>query len=309
MARGKSSISLSKILKAVTDSRGTAEAPRICVVGTGDDLARVVGVLSAGARDEAGGVSPHVDALAPADFPREQRLASRWDIVVFVATGTPAADVAQVVHAARRAGAAVIGLIEPGAGGGWTVAAGLFDDEVARGLGHDPAGRPTLERKIVDAAGDGAGALAQLLPSVRRTYCDHVVITNAAQNGVIGVVVIIPGADMPAMTANQIRMVLKIAHAYGEELNIDRAVEILSIVGAGFVLRTLARQALDFVPGFGWAVKGAVGFSGTVALGQAAIAYFESGAPLRLSRMQRINRQVEKLTSRLPGPVRRVASG
>jgi uncharacterized protein (DUF697 family) len=114
---------------------------------------------------------------------------------------------------------------------------------------------------------------------------------------------------MPAMTANQIRMVLKIAHAYGEELGIDRAVEILSIVGTGFVLRTLARQALDFVPGFGWAVKGAVGFSGTVALGQAAIAYFEAGAPLRVSRMQRVNRQIERVRSRLPGPLQGLGSG
>ena len=186
---------------------------------------------------------------------------------------------------------------------------GLFDDEVARGLGDDPSGKPTLEHKIIAAAGDGAGALAASLPSVRRTYCDHVVLTNAAQNGVIGVVVIIPGADMPAMTANQIRMVLKIAHAYGEELGVDRAIEILSIVGTGFVLRTLARQALDFVPGFGWAVKGAVGFSGTVALGQAAIAYFEAGAPLRVSRMQRINRQIERVKTRLPGPLRGLGSG
>jgi uncharacterized protein (DUF697 family) len=302
------SVSFSKILKAVTDARGTAEAPRLCVIGAGPDLARVVGVLSAGAKDEAGGISAHVDALAPADFPREQRLASRWDIVILVAAGCPAGDAAPAVHAARRAGATVIGLVED-ADSAWAEQTGLFDDEIARGLGHAPAGKPTLERKIVDAAGDGAGALAQLLPSVRRTHCDHVVITNAAQNGVIGAVVIIPGADMPAMTANQVRMVLKIAHAYGEELTLDRTVEILTVVGAGFVLRTLARQALDFVPGFGWAVKGAVGFSGTVALGQAAIAYFENGAPLRVSRMQRVNRQVEKLTSRLPGPLKRLASG
>jgi uncharacterized protein (DUF697 family) len=213
-----------------------------------------------------------------------------------------------VVHAARRAGATVIGLVEDD-DAAWVGQTGLFDDEVARGLGHEPAGRPTLERQIIDAAGDGGGALAQLLPSVRRTYCDHVVIANAAQNGVIGVVVIIPGADMPAMTANQIRMVLKIAHAYGEELTLDRAVEIITVVGAGFILRTLARQALDFVPGFGWAVKGAVGFSGTIALGQAAIAYFESGAPIRLSRMQRVNRQIDKVTSRIPGPLKRLASG
>ena len=110
--------------------------------------------------------------------------------------------------------------------------------------------------------GDRAGTLAAQLPALRRAYCDHVVLANAAQNGAIGAVIFIPGADMPAMTANQIRMVLKIAHAYGEELGLDRALEILSVVGTGFVFRALARQALDFVPGFGWALKGAVGFSG-----------------------------------------------
>jgi uncharacterized protein (DUF697 family) len=112
---------------------------------------------------------------------------------------------------------------------------------------------------------------------------------------------------MPAMTANQIRMVLKIAAAYGEELGLDRALEILSVVGTAFVFRALAREALDFVPGFGWALKGAFGFSATVALGEAAIAYFEAGAPLQLQRMQRISKQVERIRSRLPGPLRRVA--
>ena len=304
-----SSLSISKILKAVTEARAASPAPHLCVVGTGDDLARVVGVLSAGARDEAGGVSALVDALTPVDFPSDQRLAGRWDIVVLVAAGSPAAQVVPVVHAARRAGCKIIGLVEIADEDAWVREVGLFGDEVAHGLGHDPAGRPTLENRLIDAAGDGAAALAASLPSVRRTYCDHVVLTNAAQNGVIGVVVIIPGADMPAMTANQIRMVLKIAHAFGEELGLDRAIELLSIVGTGFVLRTLTRQALDFVPGFGWAVKGAVGFSGTIALGQAAIAYFEAGAPLRVSRMQRITRQLDKVTSRIPGPLRRLASG
>jgi uncharacterized protein (DUF697 family) len=304
-----SSLSISKILKAVTDARATGAAPRLCVVGLGDDLARVVGVVSAGAADELAGVSAAVDALTPADFPDDRRLAGRWGIVVLVAAGCAAADAAPVVHAARRAGAKVIGLVEVANEAAWTRETGLFDDEIARGLGADPAGKPTLENRLIDAAGNAAGALAASLPSVRRTYCDHVVLTNAAQNGAIGVVVVIPGADMPAMTANQIRMVLKIAHAYGEDLGLDRAVEILSIVGTGFVLRTLARQALDFVPGFGWAVKGAIGFSGTIALGQAAIAYFEAGAPLRVSRMERVHRQLDRVSSRLPGPLRRIASG
>ncbi len=304
-----SSLSLSKIIKAVTEARADAPAPRLCVVGAGDAFAGVVGVLSAGASDEHGGVSARLDALAPADFPRSDRLAGRWDIVVLVAAGCPAAEASPVVHAARRAGCAVIGLVQGVDEAAWTGTAGLFGDEIARGLGAAPAAGPSLENRIIDAAGDAAGALAASLPSVRRTYCDHVVLTNAAQNGVIGVVVIIPGADMPAMTANQIRMVLKIARAYGEDVGVDRALEILSTVGTAFILRTLARQALDFVPGFGWAVKGAVGFSGTIALGRAAIAYFEAGAPLRVSRMQRINRQIENVSSRLPGPLRRLASG
>jgi uncharacterized protein (DUF697 family) len=194
--------------------------------------------------------------------------------------------------------------------GAWIDAAGVFDDEVARGLSGDHAGAPSLEDRVVRAAGNGAAALAVRLPAVRRAYCDHVVLANASQNAVIGAVVIIPGADMPAMTANQIRMVLKIAAVYGEQIGFDRALEILSVVGTAFVFRTLARQALDFVPGFGWALKGAVGFTATVALGEAAIAYFEAGAPLQISHMQRISSQLERARSRLPGFMqRRLASG
>ena len=300
-----SSVSMSKIFKAVSEARtGDAEVARLCVVGVGAELTRVTRALSAGAADERGGISAALDALPPADFPLDARLAGRWDIVVLVAAGCAAADMALIVRAVRGAGGQVIGLVEAPYGE-WIDAAGVFDDEVARGLGGDHAGTPNLENRIVRAAGDGAAALAVRLPAVRRAYCDHVVLANASQNAVIGAVVIIPGADMPAMTANQIRMVLKIAAAYGEEIGLDRALEILSVVGTAFVFRTLARQALDFVPGFGWALKGAVGFTGTVTLGEAAIAYFEAGAPLQLSQMQRINRQLERARSRLPGFMQR----
>jgi uncharacterized protein (DUF697 family) len=295
-----SSVSVSKIFKAVTEARsGDAEVARLCVVGTSPELTRVARALSAGAADERDGISTLVDALPPAEFPRDARLTGRWDIVVLVADGSSAADMAPIVRAVRGAGGQIIALVEAPYGD-WIDAAGVFDDEVARGLGGDHAGAPSLENRIVSAAGAGAAALAVQLPAVRRAYCDHVVLANASQNAVIGAVVIIPGADMPAMTANQIRMVLKIAAAYGEQVGLDRALEILSVVGSAFVFRALARQTLDFVPGFGWALKGAVGFTATVALGEAAIAYFEAGAPLQLSHMQRISQQLERARSRLP---------
>ena len=45
----------------------------------------------------------------------------------------------------------------------------------------------------------------------------------------------------------------------------------------GIQLRTAARQAVAIVPGLGWAVKAAIGYTGTQAMGRAAIEYFEGG--------------------------------
>jgi uncharacterized protein (DUF697 family) len=64
--------------------------------------------------------------------------------------------------------------------------------------------------------------------------------------------------------------------AYGQEVDNERALELLGVVGAGFGFRALARELLDFVPVAGWALKGAVAYSGTRAIGEAAVRYFEA---------------------------------
>jgi hypothetical protein len=51
-------------------------------------------------------------------------------------------------------------------------------------------------------------------------------------------------------------------------------------VAGGFLFRTFARELVGLIPGFGWAVKGGIAYSGTMAMGTAAIAYFEDGANL-----------------------------
>ena len=52
--------------------------------------------------------------------------------------------------------------------------------------------------------------------------------------------------------------------------------ELLGVVGAGFGFRAVARELLDLVPLAGWAVKGAVAYGGTKAVGEAAVRYFET---------------------------------
>lgn len=118
--------------------------------------------------------------------------------------------------------------------------------------------------------------LARGYAILRRAACEEIVRSNARQNAVIGVLPI-PGADMPAITANQGRMVLNIAAAHGEELTMERARELLGVLAAGFGLRAVGRQVVKLVPIAGWAASGAIGYAGTVAMGRASILYFERG--------------------------------
>jgi uncharacterized protein (DUF697 family) len=143
-------------------------------------------------------------------------------------------------------------------------------DEVVHGLGAWLADRVSGKRL----------ALAHNFAFMRRAVAEESVKATAFQNGVIGFVAVIPGADLPLMTANQAKMILQIAAAYGQPLGAERLKELAVVVGGGFTLRAIARQLLDLIPGFGWAVKAGIGYSGTLAMGYAALEYFEEGGDI-----------------------------
>ncbi|MCL6106714.1 MAG: DUF697 domain-containing protein [Actinobacteria bacterium] len=167
-----------------------------------------------------------------------------------------------------------------------------------RVVGVGPGGTvpaDVLAGAVVDAAGDGAVALAAELPALRQEACRQLIRKTSRQNAVVGALFFLPGADMPVMTMNQAKMVLKIAAAHGEQVSTDRALELLSIVGAGFGFRAAARQALDLLPGPGWVVKGGIAYGGTQAVGRAAQAYFHGDARVTPAKL-------EPLASRLRHP-------
>jgi uncharacterized protein (DUF697 family) len=132
-----------------------------------------------------------------------------------------------------------------------------------------------IATKVARALGDRGTALAARLPVLRPAVCEHLISSTARKNGAIAAAVFVPGVDLPLLTMNQIRMVLRIALAYGEELDQNRALEIVGVVGAGYGFRMLARETLDLVPVAGWAVKGAVAYGGTRAVGAAAVKLLE----------------------------------
>lgn len=130
-----------------------------------------------------------------------------------------------------------------------------------------------------DVAGDHAVGLGRRYPAIRAAAARRVIDRTAAQNALIGLVFILPGADMPAMTLNQIKMVLSIASIYGEQIDLERAVELAGIAGMGFGFRSLARFLVRSTPGLGWAMKAASGYTATLAVGLGAVYYFEKGLP------------------------------
>jgi uncharacterized protein (DUF697 family) len=150
-----------------------------------------------------------------------------------------------------------------------------------------PPGAPVPVQEVVEAIAarvdERAYMWAARLPVLRPAVVEHIIEKFSRQNGVLGVAIFIPGADMPVLTLNQIRMVFRIAAAYGEEMDRDRALEILAVIGAGFGFRALAREAVGFVPGVGWAIKGGIAYVGTKALGRAAERYFEAGGQTRIA--------------------------
>lgn len=137
--------------------------------------------------------------------------------------------------------------------------------------------RTKMGEWVVAAFTEKRLAFAQAFEFVRRPLSLEAVQRTSFQNAGIGFVIIIPGADMPVMTLNQAKMILEIAAAYGQPLTTERVKELAAVVGGGFACRAVARQVAGVVPGLGWAVKAGVGYAGTLAMGRAAVEYFEGG--------------------------------
>jgi uncharacterized protein (DUF697 family) len=213
----------------------------------------------------------------------ESRASARRHATLAVTGSLPeTVKLAQLLDARRDAvGADVLLTVTGGPDGGVAVSISgdAVEDERTFSLSA-----VTEETVLKELAARVAGALeddylvslGRGYPALRRAVCEEIINKNARQNAMVGALPI-PGADLPAITANQGRMVLGIAAAYGEEISLERARELLGVLAAGFGLRALARQVVKLVPIWGWATSAIIGYAGTLAMGRATILYFERG--------------------------------
>ncbi|MEZ4561735.1 MAG: hypothetical protein R2853_03290 [Thermomicrobiales bacterium] len=172
-----------------------------------------------------------------------------------------------------------------------------------------------LRLDILRRNGDRVTGFGRALPAFRQAAAKQVIdetsIANAQFSIVSNLPALIPiigglaaaGADFIVLTKNQVIMLYKLAAIYGRNLNDQRTIlqEVLPVVGAGLVWRTLAREASAVLPFAAGAVpKLAIAYAGTVAVGRAAEYYYRTGlkptraqmdefTAMALERMRRLN--------------------
>jgi len=247
-AAGKLPVAPTAVLAIARELRASASADKPLAVAGVKELAAAL------RRELArGGVASAV---------RDESALDEAAALVYVLAGRASEDDLTLLKRARREGVPIV-----------CVLAGPHGEDVP-----DP---PYVLAENVVRVPPGSGfPLAARLPVLRDAVVDRLIVQFSRQNGIVGAAVFLPGADLPVLTLNQIRLLMRIADAYGFELDRKRIPEVLGVIGGGLGLRAVARSLLGLVPVAGWAVKAGIAYAGTRAFGEAARRYFETRAPV-----------------------------
>jgi uncharacterized protein (DUF697 family) len=193
-------------------------------------------------------------------------------IYVHVLVGTAGDEDVERLRQARRAGVPVIAVVAGGAETDAAIPYVLATDVVQAGSAFP---LEAIARVVAVRLDEEAAPLAARIPLLRGPVCERLVTLIARKNGVLAAAVWRRGEDLPVLTLNELRLVLRLAQAYGAGDPLERLADLAATVGAGFGLRALARELLDLIPATRWALEVAVAYGGTRALGEAARRRFE----------------------------------
>ncbi|HWQ03989.1 MAG TPA: GTPase [Longilinea sp.] len=144
-------------------------------------------------------------------------------------------------------------------------------------------------------------ALGAALPQYRWQLAWRSIVSTATISAGIALTPL-PVIDFLPLATAQSLMVLTIARIYNYQITFQRARELLVTFGMGFLGRTLFYELskLGGIPG--WILSAAVASSTTVAMGYAAVRWFEKGEKLSTGALKQLAGQVtNSLVSGLRG--------
>ena len=180
---------------------------------------------------------------------------------------------------------------------------------IVRFAGSGPDDEEAIGRvraDILKRNADRAPAFGRALPVFRAAAAKQVIDETSVANAQFSLVSNIPtllpivgniaaaGADFIVLTKNQVMMLYKLAAVHGRDLRDQRGIlqEVLPVVGAGLIWRTVARQATTWLPfAAGTIPKLAIAYMGTMAVGRAADFYYRTGLKPTKAQMNQFTRQ------------------
>jgi small GTP-binding protein len=136
-----------------------------------------------------------------------------------------------------------------------------------------------------------AVTVGRALPRYRKIAAARVVGESALIAVLMGIEPV-PLVGLPFLIAVQIRMLLRLAAIYGQPMGVARARELLGAIAGGLFIRYAAQEVAKLVPGPGWLISGGAAWTGTNALGGAAIAFFESSQKLSSGELRGIYKRL-----------------
>jgi uncharacterized protein (DUF697 family) len=142
-------------------------------------------------------------------------------------------------------------------------------------------GREALLDALADAHPHAVYAMLRRLPELAQELKEmhfrlaqpHVLAYAVAAGAVAAAP--LPLADLPIISALQLKMLHTIASLYRQPLGVKSFLELLGTVGIGMLLRQGARSLLKIIPGLGNAVSGLYAGTATYALGCALCFYYQ----------------------------------
>jgi small GTP-binding protein len=132
-------------------------------------------------------------------------------------------------------------------------------------------------------------ALGQALPEYRWQLAWHSIVRAASISAAIALAPL-PVIDFVPLVITQSIMVLGIARIYNYRINTQRATELVTTFGLGFLARTVFQELakLEGIPG--WILSAAIAASTTVVMGYAAIQWFEKGQKLSSETLKKLTK-------------------
>lgn len=144
---------------------------------------------------------------------------------------------------------------------------------------------------MIEASPEAALLIGRELPAYRRAAAQRIIRNATLASLVVGLEPI-PLIDIPILLGTQIRLVLRLAALYGEEMDstdaLKHARELLITIAGGAGMRFLAEQAAKAVPFGGDFIAGAIAGAATYSIGQVALEYYDGGKRISPSRLRNL---------------------